>query len=58
MLKLCMGVLALLASTFAVAQEEIKWSGSVKVWNASASIKGNGGALTVNANASSAGNLS
>ena len=51
-------IFLLLVSTFAVAQEEIKWSGSVKVWNASASIKGNGGALTVNAHASSAGNLS
>ena len=47
-----------LASAFAIADEDIKWSGSVKVWNASASIKGNGGAVTVNANASSAGNLS
>jgi len=40
MRKLCIGVLALLASAFAIADEDIKWSGSVKVWNASASIYG------------------
>jgi len=40
MRKLCIGVLALLASAFAIADEDIKWSGSVKVWNASAIIYG------------------
>ena len=38
MRKLCIGVLALLASTFAIADEDIKWSGALKVWNASATI--------------------
>ena len=58
MRKLCIGVLALLASTFAVAQEEIKWSGAMKVWNASSTIKGNGGAVSYDTYSSSASNLS
>ena len=51
-------IFVILVSTFAVAQEEIKWSGSVKVWNASASVVSNSGTRTWNTPSSSSGNIS
>jgi len=58
MTKLWIGILLVLVSTLAAAQEEVKWSGALKVWNASATIKSNGGAVSYDTYSSSAGNLS
>jgi len=58
MRKLCIGVLAFLASTLAFSNEGIKWSGSVKVWNASASIYGWGNDRYSDSYSTASGNIS